>query len=295
MGETAISAPHVVLALVFFLFGCVVGSFLNVCIWRLPRGMSIHDPPRSICPNCKTSIRAEDNIPLLSYILLRGRCRCCGAAISLRYPIVEGTTGFLFAAIYILQGSAAGQGVGISIVMALTIALLVAASAIDMEFLIVPDEITVFGIMGGLLAGLLMPELHLGKGCQHTLLSFTGIRPLDGLFAASVGALSGGGIVLFFATLGSMVFRKEAMGFGDVKLMAMVGAFMGWKVAVLAFFFAPFFGLLYGVPLLLLKDKHVMPYCPFLSAAAVLMIVFRTSATCLLRPAEELVRFLLGR
>jgi len=263
-------------ALAFFVLGCAVGSFLNVCIWRLPRGISINSPRRSFCPKCRAGIDWYDNIPVLSYVVLGGRCRHCGVAISARYPLIECITGLCFAALYVLQHNAVGQDVGQIVLMALTFSLLIVASAIDAEFLIIPDEISIFGIAGGLLAGLLLPGIHVGAASHNTFSSLTGLRNLDGLIGSGVGAAVGAGVVLVFAILGGLIFRKEAMGFGDVKLMAMVGALMGWKVAVLAFFVAPFFGLIYGLPLLILKRGHIMPYGPFLSAGAALVIMFRS-------------------
>ena len=288
------SGLETLVSIAFFALGCVVGSFLNVCIWRLPRGISINSPRRSFCPRCEALIEWYDNIPLISYVLLRARCRHCHAPISWRYPLIEGVTGVSFAALYVLQRGAVGNDFGQIIVMALTIALLIAASAVDMEFLIIPDEISLFGILGGLLAGLLLPGMHVGGASYHTFSSLTGLRHLDGLIGSFIGALAGGGTVLVFAIVGSLVFRKEAMGLGDVKLMAMVGAFMGWKVAVLAFLAAPFFGLFYGLPLLIFKRQHVMPFGPFLSGGTALVIMFRAAACGLLRPAEELVRLLFG-
>jgi len=277
-----------------FALGCVVGSFLNVCIWRLPLGMGISEPRRSVCPHCRAPIRWHDNVPLLSFFLLRGRCRACGARISWRYPAVEGLTGLLFALIYFRQGVQAGAGPGQLVLMMLLASLLIVASAVDAEWLIIPDEISIFGLAAGLLAGLLLPQLHVGTASYNTFRSLTGRAHLDGLIGSAVGAAAGGGLVLVFAALGAALFRKEALGFGDVKLMAMVGAFFGWKVAVMAFFFAPFFGLLYGLPLLVLSDEHVMPFGPFLSAGAVLALVFRTSVCAFLQPLEDLAHVLVS-
>ncbi len=259
----------------FFVLGAVVGSFLNVLIYRLPNGLSINEPRRSFCPLCKHPIAWRDNIPVLSYLLLGGRCRNCHAPISMRYPLVETVTGLLYALIYFRQGAQAGTEMGQVVIMLLLVSLLVVASAVDMDWLIIPDEISFFGIAGGLLAGFLLPGLHLGTASYDTFQSLTGHPHLDGLIASGMGMLSGGLLVLFMALVGAVIFRKEAMGIGDVKLMAMVGAFFGWKVAVIAFFLSPFIGLLYGIPLALLTDEHVMPYGPFLSIGAILAIVFR--------------------
>jgi len=291
-----IAARELLIALVVFALGTTVGSFLNVCIWRIPRGLSITRPLRSQCPHCGKPIRSRDNVPLVSFLLLRGRCRECAGPISWRYPLVEALTGVLFAAVYLTQRD---SGPGQVIIVALVVALLVAASAVDMELFIIPDEISMFGLVGGLLAGLLLPGLHVGEEPYHTFRTLTGLRNLDGLIGSVIGAAGGGALVLGFALVGALVFRKEALGFGDVKLMAMVGAFLGWKIVVLAFFLAPFFGLLYGVPLLLLKHEHVMPFGPFLSAASTAVVLFR-SAVCsqfntYLELAGELLRMLFHR
>jgi leader peptidase (prepilin peptidase)/N-methyltransferase len=261
----------------FFVLGCVVGSFLNVLIYRLPLGLGINAPRRSFCPHCKEPIAWRDNIPILSFLLLGRRCRRCGAPISWRYPLVEAVTGLLFALIYFRQGVQLDTDVGQIIVMLLLVSLLVVSSAVDMDWLIIPDEITFFGLLGGLLAGFLLPGLHVGKAVYDTFQTLTGMPHLDGLIGSAIGALGGGLMVLLFAVVGGVIFRKEAMGFGDVKLMAMIGAFFGWKVAVIAFFLSPFIGLLYGIPLLIFADEHVMPYGPFLSVGAMLAIVFRES------------------
>ena len=278
----------------FFILGCVVGSFLNVLIYRLPMGLSINQPRRSFCPHCKEPIAWRDNIPILSFLLLGRRCRRCGEPISWRYPLVEAVTGLLFALIYYRQGAQLGAGMGQVIVMLLLVSLLVVGSAVDMDWLIIPDEITFYGLLGGLLAGFLLPGLHVGKASYHTFQSLTGLPHLDGLIGSAIGAAGGGLMVLFFAVVGSVIFRKEAMGFGDVKLMAMIGAFFGWKVAVIAFFLSPFIGLLYGVPLVLTAGEHVMPYGPFLSIGAMLAIVFRDNLCGYLEPVVYLVRLLTG-
>ncbi|MHC4592598.1 MAG: prepilin peptidase, partial [Planctomycetota bacterium] len=196
----------------FFVFGCLVGSFLNVCIWRLPRGTSIGRPKRSFCPHCNSSLRWHDNIPLVSFIVLKARCRDCGGPISARYPTVELLAGLVFSLIYFRQGVQAGTDVGEIAAMMLVASLLIAASAVDLEFLIIPDEITVFGMLGGLVAGFLLPGLHVGSGSYHTFEALTGHAHLDGLIGAGIGALGGGAMVLVFALLGRLVFQREALG-----------------------------------------------------------------------------------
>lgn len=277
-----------------FLFGCAVGSHLNVCLWRLPRGLTVSDPRRSFCPHCDHYIRWYDNIPLVSFLVLGRRCRDCGALISWRYFVVECLTGALFALIYFRQGIQAGTGVGQLVIMMLVTSLLIVASAVDLEFFIIPDEISVFGILGGLLAGFLLPQLHVGAETYHTCEALTGWANLDGLIGSAIGAVGGGAMVFFFAIAGHVIFRQEALGMGDVKLMAMIGAFFGWKVVLVTFFLSPFFGLLYGLPLMLISDEHVMPYGPFLSMGAVIALVFRTGLCSFLEPVEYLARLLLA-
>jgi leader peptidase (prepilin peptidase)/N-methyltransferase len=286
--------PTVAFIVWWFLLGLVVGSFLNVCVWRVPRGQTIGTPRRSFCPRCGASLRWHDNIPLLSFVLLGARCRDCGAPVSWRYPAVELLTGLTFALVYFRQRVQAGAGVGEMIVMLLVVALLIAASAVDLEFLIIPDEVSFFGLLGGLLAAFLLPQLHVGPASYQTYEGLTGMMRLDGLIASGIGAVGGGGMVLAFGLLGTLIFQQEALGFGDVKLMAMVGAFFGWKVVVVSFFLAPFVGLLYGIPLLMTKGEHIMPYGPFLSLAAGVTIVFREGLCRYAELLEQLYALLFG-
>jgi leader peptidase (prepilin peptidase)/N-methyltransferase len=173
-------------------------------------------------------------------------------------------------------------------------ALLIVASAVDIEFLIIPEEVTVFGMLGGLLAGFLVPQLHVGTANYQTFASLTGMRAVDGLIGSGIGLLGAGLMVVGFAVLGSVVFRREAMGFGDASLMAMIGAFFGWKVALTTFMIAPFVGLLYGLPLLFTKDEHIMPYGPWLSMAAIITLVFRDFLCRWADTAQDLVVRIIG-
>lgn len=277
MHTIAMTTAQGSLLVVVFVFGCAVGSFLNVCIWRMPRGLGINSPRRSFCPRCSTPINWFDNIPVLSFIALGGKCRACGKGISWRYPAVELVTGLLFALVYHRQGVQVQTEAGQLVIMMLLTALLIVGSGIDIDWLIIPDEISLFGILGGLAAGLLLPGLHVGDMSYHTFGPSAMNPHLGGLLGAGIGMFVGGGIVLGCALFGYLIFRKEAMGIGDAKLLGMVGAFFGWKVALITFFISPFVGLLYGVPILLTRDEHVMPYGPFLSVGAVVTMVFRSS------------------
>ncbi|MFA5361831.1 MAG: prepilin peptidase [Candidatus Omnitrophota bacterium] len=256
-----------------FLFGSIVGSFLNVCIYRLPKGESVV-MPRSHCPVCNKTIRGYDNIPFLSYILLGGKCRFCKTGISVRYFIVELVTALFFLFLYNQYGryglvfdclSYAVLGCG-----------LIVATFVDIQLRIIPDEISVGGLIVGLLFGFL-------KGISLEPLAYR----LSPFFHAFLGAIVGGGIIFLTGFFFDLVYFKmlkkppvegetSSMGGGDVKLLAMIGAFLGWQHAVLVFFLAPFFGIFIAIANLLIKKQHVIPYGPFLSLAAFLAI-FRGS------------------
>jgi len=255
-----------------FAAGAVVGSFLNVCIWRLPTDRSLIWPG-SHCPKCLRFIRWYENIPLISYLVLRGRCRRCRARISIRYPIVELITALSFVGLYWLEIVAANGSDDKYWVLAVhcyVVAALIASSLIDLEHQILPDEITWMGLLVGLTASALLPELH---DAIHRRL--VGLAWVDGLAWSAFGALVGSGLTGGMAVLGRWVFRRDAMGLGDVKLMAMLGAFFGWDGALLVFFIAPFFGLVIGGFIALKRRTRAIPYGPFLSMAAVVVLLFK--------------------
>ncbi|MDD3181071.1 MAG: prepilin peptidase [Opitutaceae bacterium] len=207
---------------VVFVFGACIGSFLNVCICRIPREESIVSPG-SHCA-CGRPIAWHDNIPILSWVLLRGRARCCGRPFSFRYPFVELLTAVLFVACW-LQFSPGKAVAGMVLC-----ALLTAATFIDLDHLIIPDVFTIGGAVAGVLLALLLPSLH---GQSHDILFVASLRAgRDAL----LGLLIGSGLVLWIALLAEAVLKKEAMGFGDVKLLGAIGAFAGWKGAVFAVF-----------------------------------------------------------
>jgi leader peptidase (prepilin peptidase)/N-methyltransferase len=230
---------EVVVGVWLFMLGSVVGSFLNVCIYRIPWQKSVVWPG-SHCPNCLQPVVARDNIPILSWLLLRGECRRCAAPIAPRYALVELLVGLLFVGAYLtdvvlnplnLFGDVAYYRMGYH---QLLLALLVAATFIDYDLQIIPDEVTVTGMVLGLLLGTIIPDIRLDPSAAAA--------PLQGLKIGLIGWAVGGGLPWAFRLVFSRIFRREALGFGDVTLMAMVGAFLGWQAAVLAFFLAPFFG-----------------------------------------------------
>lgn len=246
-----------ILYIAAFVLGSVVGSFLNVCIHRLPRGMSIVRPP-SHCPSCGATIRYYDNVPLLSYLLLRGRCRACGARISLRYPLVEGLTGaFAVLALWAFGPSAHGF-ISFGLLCSLEV-----VSFVDLDHRIIPDEIS----LGGMAVGLLLALLGLSLPLREAVL----------------GVLVGGGGLWLVAYLYEVIAKREGMGGGDVKLMGMVGAFLGYKGALFTIFSGSLLGALVGGILMALKGadaKYAVPFGPFLSAGAVLYLFFGEELLC---------------
>jgi leader peptidase (prepilin peptidase)/N-methyltransferase len=232
-----------------FLFGITFGSFLNVLVWRLPRGESIVFPG-SHCPRCNAPIHWYDNIPLLSYALLLGRCRACGERISPRYPLVELVSG-LFLGAYILRFR---WDVGL-VYYAFTAALLV-VTLIDLEHKIIPDVISLPGIPLMLLANMFVVAPY---------------WPI-GLIDGGIGILLGGGALLAVALGYYLLTHREGMGLGDPKLMAMIGALCGWKGVVFTMLVSSFTGTIVGVIYVVAagKDRRFpIPFGPFLSLGAV--------------------------
>jgi leader peptidase (prepilin peptidase)/N-methyltransferase len=255
------------ISVIVLIFGLLVGSFLNVCIVRLPRSRSIVNPP-SHCPRCKERIKFYDNIPLISFLLLRGKCRRCGEPISWRYPLVELMNGLLY--VWIVREFWLG---GETLLLMAFCSSLIVITFIDFDFQIIPDVISLPGILIGIsIAPFFMSALneplpfHLGHFIPHA-------GPHLITFLNSVIGMLCGAVPLF--TLG-WVWEKlrhiEAMGGGDVKLMGMVGAFLGWKGAFLTIFLGALIGSVVGIGLIMLKrhkmDK-VIPFGPFLALGAV--------------------------
>ncbi|MBM4017891.1 MAG: prepilin peptidase [Planctomycetes bacterium] len=236
---------------VFFLaLGLCVGSFLNVCIYRLPAGLSIVRPA-SHCMACRAHIAWYDNIPVASYFILRGRCRRCGAPFSVRYMLVELATGLVWFGWWLayfkagLREGAAHPGVYL-VHMALASALL-ASGVIDFDRKEIFTSVTSAALAAGLAGSLAWPAVQEAGAYDHVLPDLTGWLRADALVLSLVGAAVGAGLVNVTRFLGTLAFRREAMGTGDAYLMAAIGGCLGWEAAVLVFLAAPFFGLPYGV------------------------------------------------
>lgn len=234
-----------------FSIGAIVGSFLNVCIYRLPRHESILFPA-SHCPNCGKSIRFYDNIPLLSYIILRGKCRNCKRGISPRYPFIEGISGLLAVAIVIKYGLTLH-----SLLLLLFIFCLIIITFIDLDYQIIPDILSIPGIIAGIGASFLLPTI-----------SWTD---------SMLGILAGGGFLFIIAITYKWLTNRDGMGGGDIKLLAMAGAWLGFKAIPFILLISSFIGALIGSISLLLAKKsfrYRIPFGPFISIAAIIYILF---------------------
>ncbi len=242
------SEMHIFLVFTF-IFGAVVGSFLNVCIYRIPAEKSIVSPPSS-CPACGHRIRWFENIPMISYLLLRGRCSACRINISPRYPAVEALTGTLFALTFYYFGFSP-----VTIVYLVFVAALVVITFIDLDHQIIPDVISLPGILVGFAGSFLVPWLA--------------------WYDSIIGILLGGGSLLAVAWVYEKITGREGMGGGDIKLLAMFGAFLGWQAVFPIVFLASLAGTLIGVPLMLVRKgdtRLAIPFGPFLAFAAVVYL-----------------------
>lgn len=229
--------------------GMCVGSFLNVCIYRIPAARSIVFPGSS-CPNCHQPIRWFDNIPVISYALLRGRCRRCHAAISPRYPLVEFLAGLFALCTYLNWGISAA-----SLIYFMFICALITLTFIDIDHQILPDVITLSGMGAGLCIGFLLPDMTF----------------MDSV----IGLLAGGGSLYAVAWGYQMATGREGMGGGDIKLLAMMGTFIGWKGVIFTIFSGSLIGALIGGAIMVINRKTLklaIPFGPFLSIGAMIYL-----------------------
>jgi leader peptidase (prepilin peptidase)/N-methyltransferase len=244
---------EIIAGIFVLLLGLIIGSFSNVCIYRIPRNESLIRPG-SHCPKCNQPIKFYDNIPLVSFIILKGKCRYCKEKISWQYPLVE----FLTAVLYLLLFLRYGLQLVTFVYMFFCSALII-ITFIDLKENIIPDVLS-------------LPLLLLGF-----LMSFflKNLSPINSL----LGILAGGGVLLLVAILGSFLFKKEAMGGGDIKLAAMVGAFLGWRLTLLSLFLSFFTGAIIGI-VILIKNKgesDPIPFGPFIALGTIIALFFGNS------------------
>lgn len=237
--------------ILLFVVGLVVGSFLNVCILRIPYGESIIQPG-SRCLQCRASISWFDNVPLVSFIRLRARCRWCGGKISWRYPLVECLNGVSYLGIVCKFGWTRS-----ALVYALFLSLLLVVTMIDLDHFIIPDVIT----LPGLVVGFFTATFILPVGWTGSLL----------------GIALGGGILWGLAAVSPYLFGKEGLGGGDIKFLSMIGAFLGWQHVCMTLFLASCSGAMVGIGLIAfcnVERGQYLPFAPFLTAGAVASLFF---------------------
>jgi leader peptidase (prepilin peptidase)/N-methyltransferase len=259
--------------ILFFVTGAMIGSFLNVCIVRLPYEKSVITPG-SHCTKCKKPIRWFDNIPLISYFVLRGKCRDCGAKFSIRYPLVELLTALTFLEFFLYYGLT-----WLLLPYLIMVSGFIVGTIVDLEHRILPDEVTLGGAIAGLVCSVLIPQLH---GTDSRILA---------LGQSGLGILVGGGSIYLMGLFGEWVFKKEAMGGGDVKLLAMIGSFLGWKFAILSFFLAPFFGSIVGIIEKIRTNDSTIAYGPYLALGALVSLFWGNKLIYLIMTGQLLSAF----
>lgn len=238
-----------ILELFAFIFGAVVGSFLNVCIYRIPSNTSIVKP-LSQCPHCHHPIRFYDNVPMISFIFLRAKCRDCGEKISWRYPMIELITAIFALLLFLKFGLTLNF-----LVFFIFTAVLITITFIDLDHQIIPDVLSLPGIPLFLLAAIFIVKVPWSE--------------------ALIGLLIGGGVLFLIAFVYEFITKREGMGGGDIKLLAMIGGFFGWKSLIFILLFSSFAGALVGGAAMIINKqdmKYAVPFGPFLSAAAVAYI-----------------------
>ncbi|MDR3586649.1 MAG: prepilin peptidase [Desulfosporosinus sp.] len=245
---------------IIFVFGLIIGSFLNVCIYRIPQGESIVSPP-SHCPNCGTRLKPLDLIPLLSYLICRGKCRYCGLKISPRYLLVELLTGLVSVALFFKYGLT----VDFAAFLFLTY-ILVAVFFIDLDHQIIPNQLVIVGLSGGVILFVYNLFLPLQIYADHSWWN-----PLLGL-------VSGSGFLLAVSLIGLAIYKgDEVMGMGDIKLFAPIGLFLGWRMTLLALFLAIILGGISSLVLILIGKatrKSRIPFGPFIVTGVFITVMW---------------------
>ena len=239
-----------------FVFGACVGSFLNVCILRWPLGLSIVHPP-SRCSACGLKIPGFLNLPILGWAILRGRTRCCGAHLDWRYPMVEFFTALVFTALWFSYPPE------LFAVYSLLVAGLIVASGIDFDHLVIPDGLTMGGVVLGISFSYVVPGLQ-GR-----------TEPTEAMIQAMLSGFLGGGLLFLLAKTAGWILQKEAMGLGDAKLLAAVATFLGWKSLPWILAISSILGSIVGLSLLIQRRQKLgvkIPYGPYLAAASILWL-----------------------
>jgi len=239
---------NMIITAVVFVIGLVIGSFSNVCIYRVPRNESLISPG-SHCPQCNKPIQFYDNIPVISYMILQGKCRYCSKQIPFQYPLVELLTGLLYISFYLFFGLQL-----VTFVYMLLGTVLIIITFIDLKEKIIPDILSYPFMIIGFLFSFFREDL----------------TPMNSF----LGILAGGGSLLLVAVAGTYLFKKEAMGGGDVKLAAMIGAFLGWQLTLLSLFFGFFLGAIIGIIILVLSKgkSEIVPFGPFIALGTIITI-----------------------
>lgn len=240
-----------------FIFGIIIGSFLNVCIYRLPLGKSIVFPG-SFCPFCEKPIKWYDNVPLVSFLVLTGKCRHCSRPIPVRYFLVELFTACLGMLLFFSFGLTTHF-----FIYWLFACLLVVVVCTDIEHQEIPDVVSIPGIFLGFI---LMTAFRLDLSVSYS----------SSAINSGLGILAGGGCMFLMGFVGELIYRRQAVGGGDVKLMGMIGAFLGWKLVLVTFFLAPILGAGVGIFMKIKFHKEVIAYGPYLSLAAIISMLAGT-------------------
>jgi leader peptidase (prepilin peptidase) / N-methyltransferase len=251
-----------------FILGASVGSFLNVVIYRVPEGLSLLHPP-SRCPQCKTQLKAYDNVPILGWLWLKGRCRYCRHPISARYPLIEAITALLFVMTYLGWSL---QTLG----YCLFLSWLLALTMIDLDLMILPNSLTQSGVIAG----------WIFQGAIAFRQTPTWMGALKGVLGAFVASMIALWLFDIIRLVGAWVFRQDAMGGGDPKLAAMIGAWLGWPLMLVSSFLACFVGSIIGVggiALGLLGRRQAIPFGPYLALGAAIATFFGTQLINLYR------------
>ena len=234
-----------------FIFGIVFGSFYNVVIYRIPQNISIVKPA-SHCISCKHALRALDLVPIFSWIFLKGKCRYCGQKISIQYALIELFTGIMFLVVYLKFGYS-----WLCLSMMVFVSILLIVSMIDIKFKIIPDSVLIVGAVFGIIA--MVFEVYVPFKSS-----------LIGLAVVPIPL-----IIIFI--IGFLIFKKETMGFGDIKLMSLVGLFLGWKIGLLSLVLGVYLAGIYGIILLILKrskGSDIFAFGPFLFAGAFIALIY---------------------